>query len=163
MLEPIAGPPALRIYKHNRMTNTHSFSGGPIAKTLSPLAEGGADARQVADASLVVWGAIDRALSPVIGQRGSAALYQRSLHLARADFPWLAAVYGNAAEPRDFVALHAALVQQTAKHAAAAHDHLLQTMLDLLADLIGQSLTERLLQSAWDSPSSGNAVQDNLP
>jgi hypothetical protein len=33
----------------------------------------------------------------------------------------------------------------------------------MLADLIGQSLTERLLKSAWDSPSSGNAVQDTLP
>ena len=145
------------------MTNTYSFSGGRIAKTLSPLASGGADARQVADASVVIWGAVDRALSPVIGQRGSAALYQRSLHLVRVDYPWLAALYESAAQPRDFDALHAALVQQTAGHAAAAHDHVLQTFLEMLADLIGQSLTERLLKSAWDSPSSGNAVQDTLP
>jgi hypothetical protein len=145
------------------MTNTHSLNGGRIAKTLSPLASGGADARQVADASVAIWSAIDRALSPVIGQRGSAALYQRSLHLARADFPWLAAAYESAAEPRALGALHAALVQQTAEHAAAAHDRVLHTLLGLLADLIGQSLTERLLKSAWDSPSSGNAVQDTLP
>jgi hypothetical protein len=145
------------------MTNTHSFNGGRIAKTLSPLAAGGADARQVANASVAIWGAIEHALSPVIGQRGSAALYQRSLHLARVDYPWLAAVYESAAEPRDFDALHAALVQQTAEHAAAAHDRVLHTLLGLLADLIGQSLTERLLQSAWNPPSSGSAVQDNLP
>jgi uncharacterized damage-inducible protein DinB len=102
-------------------------------------------------------------LAPVIGQRGSAALYQRSLHLARVDYSWLAAAYESAAEPRDLGALHAALVQQTAEQAAAAHDRALQTMLQLLADLIGQSLTERLLKSAWDSTSSGNAVRDNLP
>jgi hypothetical protein len=127
------------------------------------LASGGADARQVADASVAIWGAIDRSLSPVIGQRGSAALYRRSLHLAREDYPWLAVVYESAAEGRDFADLHAALVQQTAEHAAAAHDHALQTMLDLLTELIGHALSERLLQSAWDSPSSGTAVQDNLP
>lgn len=99
----------------------------------------------------------------MIGQRGSAALYQRSLHLARADYPWLGAAYEGAAERGEFDALRSALAQQTPEHAAAAHDSLLQTFIDLLADLIGESLTQRLLQAAWDSPSSGHAVKDTSP
>jgi hypothetical protein len=32
---------------------------------------------------------------------------------------------------------------------------------NLLDTLIGASLTERLLRPVWDTPSSGQAVQDN--
>jgi hypothetical protein len=106
---------------------------------------------------------MDKSLSTVIGQRGSAALYERSLHLAQAAYPWLGAAYESAAEPRRFGALHAALVQQTPEHAAAAHDFLLHTFVTLLTDLIGASLTRRLLQAAWEPPSSGPAVEDSSP
>jgi hypothetical protein len=106
---------------------------------------------------------MDRALSAVIGQRGSAALYERSLHLAQADYPWLGAAFANTAEPDRFGALRAALVQQTPQHAAAAHDFLLHTFTTLLADLIGASLSRRLLQAAWESPSSGPSASDTSP
>ena len=134
-----------------------------IAKTLVPLAAGGADARQVARAAVAIWRAIDEALSPVIGPRGSSALYRRSLHLVRGAFPWLAAAYEGATQPGDFSALEAALSQQTSKTAASAHDALVHTFHDLLADLIGRSLTQRLLQAVWEPPSSGTAVQDDSP
>ncbi len=132
-------------------------------KTLEQLAATGADARHIADASVAVWSAIDGALSPVIGPRGSGALYKRSLHLARASYPWLAAAYDGAVNPGDFTALNAALSQQTALHAAAAHDAVVKTFHDLLADLVGRSLTQRLLQAVWESPSSGTAALDTLP
>ncbi len=145
------------------MIDAHFFSGGYIPKTLESLAllaSDGADARQIADASVAIWRAIDGALSPVVGQRGSAALYQRSLHLTRADYPWLAAAYESAADPGDFAALHSALAQQTAGQAAAAHDGMVQNFIDLLADLIGESLTQRLLQPARGPSSGGPAAQD---
>jgi len=138
-------------------------SGGQINKTLGPLASGGTDARRIAEAAVAIWGAIDAALSPVIGPRGSAALYKRSLHLASGAYPWLAAAYEGAVRPGDFSALQAVLSQQTSTIAAAAHDALLQTFHDLLADLIGRSLTQRLLQAVWETPSSGTAVQDTSP
>ncbi len=134
-----------------------------IAKTLVPLAAGGADARHVARAAVTIWRAIDDALSPVIGLRGSSALYRRSLHLARGAYPCLAAAYEGTSQPGDFSALEAALAQQTSMDAASAHDTLLQTFHDLLADLIGRSLTQRLLQAVWEPHSSGNAVQDDSP
>ena len=99
----------------------------------------------------------------MIGHRGSAALYERSLHLAQADFLWLGAAYQGAAEPGEFAALHAALVLQTPEQAAAAQDFLLHTFINLLTDLIGASLARRLLQAAWESPSSGHAALDTSP
>ncbi|HSI52587.1 MAG: hypothetical protein ACAH21_08890 [Ramlibacter sp.] len=132
-------------------------------KTLEQLAATGADARQIADASVAVWSAIDEALSPVIGPRGSGALYKRSIHLARASYPWLGAAYEGAGRPGDFSALNTALAAQTAVQAAAAHDAVLKIFHDLLADLIGRSLTQRLLQAVWDSPPNGAAAQDNPP
>ena len=123
----------------------------------------GADAGQIADAAVAVWDAIDNALSPVIGRRGSAALFQRSLHLAREGYPWLGAASTKAAEDDEFAALRVALALQTPEHAAAAHDSMLQTFLALLADLIGESLTLRLLRDAWELPSNGPAGKDTSP
>ena len=123
----------------------------------------GADPQGIADAAVAVWTAIDGALSPVIGARGNAALYKRSLHLARVQHPWLAAAYEGAVQPGDYSALRAALAQQTATDASQAHEALLRIFNDLLADLIGRSLTGRLLQAAWSPNSYGNAVQDDSP
>ena len=96
----------------------------------------------------------------MIGLRGSAALYERSLHLAQADFLWLGAAYPGAAEPGRFAALRSVLVQQSPKQAAAAQDFLLHTFINLLTDLVGASLTMRLLQAAWEPPSGGHAAQE---
>lgn len=132
---------------------------------MSPLRSIPADGEPqgIADAAVAVWTVIDGALSPVIGARGNAALYKRSLHLARAQYPWLAAAYEGAVQPGDYGALRAALAQQTATQASQAHEELLRIFHDLLADLIGRSLTERLLQAAWPPHSYGNAVQDDSP
>jgi hypothetical protein len=128
--------------------------------TLGPKAAAGADLRQIAQESVDAWNRIDAALSPVLGKRGVAALYKRSLHLTATPFPWLAAAYEGALEPGDFSSLRSALEQHPAGDAAVAHDALLQTFHGLLADLIGRSLTDRLLQAVWNSPASGHAAQD---
>ncbi|MEO5670827.1 MAG: hypothetical protein ABIR26_09070 [Ramlibacter sp.] len=130
-------------------------------RTLGPLAAAGTDVPQIADAAVAFWAVVDSELSPVIGRRGCSALYRRSLLLAQVDFPWLQAAYEGAATPGDFASLRDALVKQTALQAAAAHDALTQTFRDLLADLIGRSLTNRLLQAAWDSPSGGPPARDS--
>jgi hypothetical protein len=127
------------------------------------MAVQGADAAQIADAAAIIWAAVHGALAPVIGPRGSAALYHRALHDARARCPWLAVAYDAAAEPGDFAPLRAVLAQQAPADAAAAHDGMLQAFLDLLATLIGQPLTERLLQGVWTPPTGVPPVQDTSP
>lgn len=122
-----------------------------------------ADAKRIAVAAVAEWRGIDAALSPIIGQRAVAALYNRSLHLIRADYPWLRTQYDDELESREFTALKTALSQQPPSTAVAAHVALLKTFNDLLTSLIGASLTERLLQPVWDNHSSGLAAQDTTP
>ena len=122
-----------------------------------------ADAKRIAVAAVAKWCGIDAALSPIIGQRAVAALYNRSLHLIRADYPWLRTQYDDELESREFTALKTALSQQPPSTAVAAHVALLKTFNDLLTSLIGASLTERLLHPVWDNHSSGLAAQDTTP
>ena len=132
----------------------------PHPMSLSPLAAAGADAERVAAISVAIWAAIHAALSPVVGARGSAALFKRSLHLASRGHPWLTSAYEGSSQAGDFTALRMALSKQDGATAGAAHDAMQRLFHDLLAELIGRSLTHRLLQAAWELPTSGSAVQD---
>ena len=134
-----------------------------IPSALAPLVTAGADAARIADTAVAIWRDIDAALAPIIGQRGVAALIKRSLYLTHSEHPWLATVYEGTPPPGDYGPLHAALSKQTGAQAAAAQGALLQTFHDLLGNLIGASLTERLLRAVWDRLSSGDAVQGTSP
>ena len=131
-----------------------------IPAALARLAADGADAGQIAATAAAAWRGVDTALAPIIGKRGVAALFKRSLHLTRADYPWLAAAHENEPGPGEFSALQKVLSEQSRSTSAAANGALLQAFHDLLATLIGASLTERLLQSVSVPPSSGHAVED---
>ena len=134
-----------------------------VRATLVRRAKQGADAARIADASVSIWRGIDAALSPIIGEHGVAALYKRSLHLIRPAYPWLAAVHERSVQPGDFAALRTGLAEHPDAEAATASDAVLQTFLDLLSSLIGDSLTDQLLASVCDHSSSGVAAQDITP
>lgn len=119
-----------------------------------------ASAEQVADASAAIWHEIDQALHPIIGHRGVAALYNRSLHLTAAAYPWLATGHRGLATEVDPSALKAALVQRAAAEAAAGSIALFQSFHGLLAGLIGASLTDRLLRSVWTRSADDSPAQD---
>lgn len=118
------------------------------------------DAAHVAAAAVETWSRLDTTLSTIIGQRGVAALYKRSLFLTRGGHPCLMAAYDGASAPGDFGSLQLALNACSGAEAAAATDALFKTFTGLLGQLIGSSLTERLIGSIWHNPSSGPAVQD---
>ncbi len=134
-----------------------------IVELVAHLTSEESDASRIADKAVLTWHDIDAALSPIVGERGVAALYKRSLYLTRADYPWLGAAYDSALAPGDFAELHNALSQQPGKDVAAATSALLQKFSDLLTSLIGGSLTERLLRSVWDKHSGGHAAQAMSP
>jgi hypothetical protein len=117
-------------------------------------------ARAIAGQALAGWLHVDAALSPVIGHGGVAALYRRSLFLTRAQYPWLPSLHAGGLDPVEFTDLQAALAQQTVADASAADQALQRTFHDLLASLIGDSLTERLLRPASGLPSNGDPAQD---
>lgn len=121
-------------------------------------------AAQIADAVVATWKKIDAALSPIIGHGSVAVLHMRSLHLIDPAHPWLADMHQGVQTTIDLAALKAILAQQDSETAAAtAGGALLQTFYELLASLVGPSLTERLLRSVWENPLSGPPAQDTSP
>ena len=127
---------------------------------LADLVSDGADAEQVANAIVAIWLEIDQALHPIIGHRGVAALYNRSLHLTAVTYPWLAIDQPAVPAAVDPSGLRAALVRQTAAEAAVGGSALFQTFHELLSSLVGASLTDRLLGSVWTHSSPDSPAQD---
>ena len=121
------------------------------------------DVAGIADATVMLWQEIDTVLSPVVGKQGVAALYRRSLHVTAAAWPWLAGLSVDVAPSLDLDPLKAALSQQSSAHAAAAGGALLRTFHELLASLIGPSLTDQLLRSVWEGSPGSQHGQESSP
>lgn len=131
-----------------------------IRRTLAHRAGDGADAAAVAEAAISTWHQAAVRLAPVIGAQGVEVLFRRSLHLTKASIPWLT----MAMDDGDFVALLATLQACLAEHVAAdaleASHLLLVNFTELLASLIGNSLTERLLAPIWTLPPSSSPEEE---
>ena len=110
-----------------------------------------------------IWRSIDTVLSPIVGQRGVAMLYKRSLYLVSSAHPWLAELHEGSQPTMDLAALASVFAQQNSQQACAAGGAFLQTFHELLSSLIGPSLSERLLRPVWPSFSSGPPAQDTSP
>ena len=121
------------------------------------------DAAQIAQAWVGVWQEIERALTPIVGSGGVAALYRRSLHLAGADHPWLEVGIDRVGTGIDLPALQAAMAQRDSADATAGGRALLQSFRDLLTSLIGGDLSEQLLGAVWADHSSRLAAKDTTP
>lgn len=133
---------------------------------MAPLGPGvgeDATAAQIADAVVATWHEIELVLSPIVGPRGVAALYQRSLHLTGAVHPWMADRHEGLQTEMDLPALRSLIAQQASAEAGAGGRALLQTLYRLLGSLVGPSLTERLLHAVWEHSLSGPPAQDSKP
>ena len=131
----------------------HSTVSESIQGTLTQRAGGAPDANAVVDAVSRTWQFMAAQLVPVIGERGVGVLLDRAVHLTGKNYPWLA----HTAPPQDqadrLVRLQARFASRDAKESAEAGCALLVTFTELLASVIGDSLTERLLASVWlDTP-----------
>lgn len=108
-----------------------------------------------------MWVEVAAALSPVIGERAVGALFKRSIYLVRIEYPWLQAVGEDNIGAEAFATLLKAFAAQSPSVAAGANAALLRAFHDVLARLIGESLTTRLLMTVWENPSSGPAAQES--
>ena len=95
---------------------------------------------------------IGAALSPIVGSRGVAVLYKRSLFLTSREHPALSGMHENVHSTMDLSPLAAALASLSEAEANAVGAALLQSFYELLGSLVGLSLTERLLSALWDHP-----------
>ena len=111
------------------------------------------DPSAAAEAIISTWSQMADLLTPVIGVRGVDVIFRRSLHLTGTPFPWLAFGEEHGESAALLASLKACLAGQDADDAAEAGYTLLATFIELLTTLIGESLTERLLNPVWASPS----------
>ena len=132
-----------------------------IAAHLQGLATAEGSSEQVAHSVGSTLLGVEQVLASIVGVRGVAALYSRSLHLANRAFPWLPDASISAPMALDVRPLTAALAGQTAADAAMAGARVLREFHALLTTLIGASLTERLLRSVWAPFLSNPPSQDS--
>src|SRR5438128_1114039 len=116
-----------------------------IRRTLAQRAGNASDASAIAEATLSTWREVATRLAPVIGTRGVDVLFRRSLHITSKTFSCLA-IAGDHKDSSVSLASFRARIENCEKVVAAeASNALLATFTELLATLIGESLTEQLL------------------
>lgn len=136
-----------------------------VDRVLRHIVAEGRGIEAICERTVVLWTEVSRALVPIIGQGGMSALYDRALHLAAARHQWLeqARSADAGSEPPAFPMLARAASGQAVDDAIAAVTTLFETFDRLLVNLIGASLTGRLLKPVWDVPSAGPTRQDTAP
>lgn len=115
---------------------------------------------QVVDAAISLWEKLAAEIISIIGEGGFTSLYARSVFLAQSSFPWLAASLLAPQTDYRFAQLRISLAEQTPAHAGEANRLLLTTFTDILASLIGESLTASILRSAWGNDDSDSADKE---
>ena len=128
-----------------------------IEAALSPASE---DATSVADAAGAAFAAFCAELAALVGQRGVRSLYERSVHLASLRYPWLELL---SSDPTDelSVDLQRRLAERSDDEASAASQALMTEFTALLASLIGDALTERLMRAAWKPHAQARPSPEN--
>jgi hypothetical protein len=109
---------------------------------------------EVPEIALQLWQPLLSQLISIIGEGGFSSLYDRSLHLTRATFPWLAAGEPLRSIDSRFSELKVNLAGQGSTEANKASHMLILTFTDILASLVGEPLTIDILGSAWNNHAS---------
>lgn len=115
---------------------------------------------KVEDVSILLWEQMAIPIISIVGKGGFNSLYARSIFLTQSTFPWLAARSLLAQTDHRFTELKMCFEGQTPAQASAANSLLLITFTDILASLIGEQLTTRILRSAWGNDASDRAGKE---
>lgn len=102
------------------------------------------------DGALNLWKLMAAELILIIGDGGFDSLYARSVFLSQSTYPWLASGSGPVQTDQRFADLEKSLKEKPATLAREANCLLLITFTNILASMIGERLTTRILNSAWD-------------
>jgi hypothetical protein len=140
-------------------TTDHETLRESIRRTLAHTAGCASDASVIAEGTLGIWRQVAARLAPVIGARGVDVLFSRALHVTSRALPWLALPGEGGDSAAVLASLKARLAGREAAEAAESGSALLVTFTELLATLIGEPLTERLLGTVWVPPSRESALE----
>ena len=122
-----------------------------------------ADSARIAQVIVSFLQAMEAALTPIIGPQGVSALYRRSLQLSASRHPRVAHISDRVQASLDLNALDSQLATESEADALYFGEVMLTTFYDLLASLIGLSLTSRLLHDVWKPYLSDTSAQENSP
>ena len=114
----------------------------------------------VLDAEIELWEQMSSQILLIVGEGGFNSLYTRSVFLTQAKFPWLQTDSPSSGTEHRFADLKRCLHGQTSTQASAANRLLLITFTDILASLIGEQLTTRILRAAWRNHTSEKADKE---
>jgi hypothetical protein len=131
-----------------------------ILDVLAPRSGDDVDCRAVADRALWSWEQMAFHLQPLIGEAGFQALYARTVHLTIPHFSGLTPARQSESLDAAFRKLRADLEVLAPAEAVQASKMLLDTFTELLSTMIGESLTSRILRSAWTDESSNSNDQE---
>jgi len=109
----------------------------------------------VADITMSLWQRLASELVSIIGEGGFQSLFSRSVQLTRETYTWITPAQGRQRTDSQFPELQACLADREFSEASEASIHLLVTFCDVLAVLIGDTLTNSLLNSAWGEDTPG--------
>ncbi len=113
-----------------------------------------------ADAAVGLWTQMAAQLIMIIGAGGFDSLYARSVFLSQSTYPWLAADSVAPQTDQRFACLKDSLQAQSPTLAREASCLLLITFTNILASMIGEGLTARILNSAWDIEAQDTADKE---
>ena len=108
----------------------------------------GRESTRIAMAAYTRWAEIDTLLSPIIGRHDMAGLYKRSVSHTFSARPILGVVDASLWAVGDYAPLQELLAHLPAATAIAFDEALLKTFNDLLSQLIGAPLIDRLIGPA---------------
>jgi hypothetical protein len=114
----------------------------------------------VANAAIDLWERMAAQIISIVGRDGFNSLYARSIFLSQSKFPWLAASPLSPELDHLFAGLKTSLEGQAPEQAREASSHLLVTFTDILASLIGEQLTLRILRLAWAADISNSTGEE---
>jgi len=111
---------------------------------------------------LQLWRRIAQELCPLVGDSGFCALFGRAVHVVGPEHGWLAQNPPARSLEQLFASLEERPVGVDAERHAAANEALLRTFTQLLAALIGERLTQRLLATATAPAEPAPGQQTNV-
>lgn len=115
-----------------------------------------ADVNAVTDTMVTLCQQVAQRVDPIIGMHGTEVIFNRSIKLTGQDYPWLVLPdkQSNSADKiHDFLK---AFEYKHANQVSSASYRLLLTFSQILIDLIGESLTSRLLNPVFIPSAAGN-------
>ena len=115
-----------------------------IQSLMARSREGGGE-----DDILAIWEPLATEVVSIVGEAGFNSLYARSIYITEKNCPWYVLPTQVPSTSERFIEIKMNFERLSSAQFNEANSLLLITFIDILASLIGEQLTLRILYSAW--------------